>query len=136
MHTHGLSGWQDASVFLQPFSKLNSNIRTNTLIVGGGFTGLSVARDLQARGVSCVVLDANHIGYGASGRTGGFCVPRYKKHFNAIVKEYGNDTALELFRMVLEAIDSIEETIETFGINCDWQRSGHLTPADKRSSLA
>src|SRR4051794_16994413 len=40
-------------------------------IVGGGFTGLAAARHLAKAGASVVVLEAERVGWGASGRNGG-----------------------------------------------------------------
>ena len=50
---------------------LEDNITADVCVVGGGFAGLSSAIELADRGYKVVLLEANHIGFGASGRNGG-----------------------------------------------------------------
>ncbi len=60
--------WED-----QPDYKESSGLqkKTDTVIVGAGFTGLSAAITLAKSGVSVVVFDSEDIGFGASTRNGG-----------------------------------------------------------------
>ena len=46
---------------------------TEVAVIGGGFTGLSAALHLAEAGTEVTLLEARHIGWGASGRNGGFC---------------------------------------------------------------
>ena len=54
-----------------PFSRLEGEIDVDVAIIGGGFTGIATAVELAERGVRVAVLEANRIGWGASGRNGG-----------------------------------------------------------------
>ncbi|CUH79888.1 NAD(P)/FAD-dependent oxidoreductase [Tropicibacter naphthalenivorans] len=53
--------------------QLNGDVSADVAVIGGGFTGLTCALELARSGVDVVVLEAEHAGYGASGRNGGFC---------------------------------------------------------------
>lgn len=132
---NNLSAWRATAETVNEFSSLNDDLSIDVTIVGGGFTGLSTARDLLERGISCVVIEAKDIAFGASGRSGGFCVPRYKKSFSEISRDYGNDIAIALHSNIISAVDSVDATVSRYKIDCDWFRNGHLTPADTQSSL-
>ncbi len=115
---------------------LDGDRQTDVVIVGGGYTGLAAARELAARGVDCLLLEAADIGWGASGRNGGFAVPRYKLGFAALAAAWGNETTRRLHAMVLEAIDTLEETVAEHRIDCGFARAGHLTAAHSEAALA
>jgi len=83
--------------------------RVQACVVGGGFTGLSAAYALARRGIDVAVLEASHIGAGASGRTGGIAL----EHAAAGPLEGVNDCLTTLARLV-------EET----GISCELRLDG------------
>jgi len=110
-------------------ARLTSDIDTDVAIVGGGYTGLTTAHYLQRSGIDCVVLEANDAGWGASGRNGGMAVLRYKSGWANLAEQVGLDTAQHMFRILHDAIDSLETTIGEYSIDCGFGRSGHLTAA-------
>jgi len=64
--------WYAATAsFLDPFPKLKGEVKADVCVVGGGYTGLSTALHLAERGYSVVLLEAQRVGFGASGRNGG-----------------------------------------------------------------
>ena len=66
------NSWYAASVNQHKrYKTLQTRIRTDVCIIGGGFTGLSAALHLATAGVKVVLLDAHRPGWGASGRNGG-----------------------------------------------------------------
>ena len=110
------------------FPTIDRDLQTDVVIVGGGFTGLSAAYHLRKLGRACVVLEANAIGWGASGRNGGMAVPRYKLTFPAIEARYGLNCALDFHRAAHSALDTLEGIISDCAIDCGFSRCGHLTP--------
>ena len=56
---------------LEPFPTAKGEISCDVCVVGGGFMGLSTAYHLAKRGYDVVLLDAQRVGFGASGRNGG-----------------------------------------------------------------
>ena len=63
--------WYEDSVERPRYPSLDGSLDVDVLVVGGGFTGLSAATHLAARGVRVAVLEAHRFGDGASGRNGG-----------------------------------------------------------------
>jgi gamma-glutamylputrescine oxidase len=125
---HPASYWAATRGLGENFEALAADHETDFLIVGGGFTGLSAAYRLRSLGLDCTVLEANDVGWGASGRNGGMVVPRYKHTFPALAKDYGKETALRMHRAAHRAVDLIETLVRDEGMNCGFARCGHLTP--------
>jgi len=115
---------------------LSEDIETDVAIIGGGFTGLTTAHYLHRSGIACAVLEANDAGWGASGRNGGMAVLRYKGGWTGVSNEFGLDTAQTMFHMLHDAIDSLEGTIDEYGIDCGFGRCGHITAAHGPKPLA
>jgi succinate dehydrogenase/fumarate reductase flavoprotein subunit len=63
--------WADTAEPLPAFPKLAGEVKADVVIIGAGYTGLSAAHHIAKSGLSPVVLEANHPGWGASGRNGG-----------------------------------------------------------------
>lgn len=109
-----------ASANEQPnYSKLESNIEADVCVVGGGFAGLSAAIELADRGYSVVVLEAKHIGWGASGRNGGQIIAGLACEQDVIEKAIGFDAAKKVWGMTLEALDLVRERVKRFNVDCD-----------------
>src|ERR1700710_357054 len=81
----------------QDFPALTSHAEVDAVIVGAGFTGLSAAYRLAAAGANCLVLEANDVGWGASGRNGGMVVPRLQHTFPELAKTYGTPIAIDMY---------------------------------------
>jgi glycine/D-amino acid oxidase-like deaminating enzyme len=107
--------------------------RMDVVVVGGGYTGLSAALRLAQSGASVVVLEKETIGFGASSRNGGQVLTGLKVPPRTLLKRFGRERAREIYASSLAAIDFLEELIAREGIDCDYQRSGHLEGAFKPS---
>ena len=94
-------------------------------VVGGGLAGLSAAIELRERGLAVTLLEAQHIGHGASGRNGGQAIYGLACDITTIEDQLGREAARQVFAMSLEAIDLIRQRIARFAIDCDW-REGYL----------
>ena len=109
-----------ASANEQPqYPTLESDIDVDVCVVGGGFAGLSSAIELADRGYKVVVLEANHIGFGASGRNGGQIIAGLACEIDVIEKALGFDAAKQVWNMTLEALDLVRERVKRFDISCD-----------------
>lgn len=99
-------------------------------VVGGGFTGMTAARELLIAGRSVVVLEAGRIGTGASGMNAGFVVPNFAKADPTAVRlRLGIERGDALLRLVGDGANAVFRTIEEDGIACDAQQTGWLNPA-------
>lgn len=101
------------------YSKLESNIEADVCVVGGGFAGISAAIELVDRGYSVVVLEAKHIGWGASGRNGGQIITGLACEQDVIEKSIGFDAAKKVWGMSIEALDLVRDRVKRFNIDCD-----------------
>ena len=101
------------------YPKLQGDIVADVCVVGGGFAGLSAAIELADRGYTVVVLEAQHIGFGASGRNGGQLIAGLACEQDVIEKSLGFDAAKQVWQMTIEALDLVRERVKRFDIQCD-----------------
>jgi glycine/D-amino acid oxidase-like deaminating enzyme len=113
----------------QPDAPLEGEMRADLVIVGGGFSGLWTAYHLLKAdpGMTVIVIEASAIGYGASGRNGGFAMTLIHRGLKDLVAAVGADEARALHLAAEEAIRSIGEVCEAENIEADLQPNGLLT---------
>jgi glycine/D-amino acid oxidase-like deaminating enzyme len=95
---------------------------TDVLVVGGGYTGLSAARETAAAGLATCVLEAGVIGTGCSGRNGGQIAYSLKPTFAKLKVLHGAQRAFAICREGFEALDYLRALCRE--IDCDWRDSG------------
>lgn len=110
--------------------------RTDVAIVGGGYTALAAARALARRGADVTVLERHTIGWGASGRNGGFVLAGFKPEVEALARSLGVAEARRLFELSLEAVNALETTIANEAIDCGYSRCGTVVLAARPGHLA
>ena len=109
-----------ASANEQPdYPTLDADIDVDVCVVGGGFAGLSSAIELADKGYKVAVLEANHIGFGASGRNGGQLIAGLACEIDVIESTLGLEAARKVWDMTLEAIELVRQRVKRFGIQCD-----------------
>lgn len=99
--------------------KLDGQHTADICIIGAGFTGISAALELSEKGYAVIVLEADRIGFGASGRNGGQIVNGYSRDLETIARRYGQEKADRLGEMSLEGGRIIRERVAKYGIECD-----------------
>ena len=100
------------------YPPLSGHRRADVCVIGAGFTGISAALHLAERGYAVHVVEANRVGWGASGRNGGQVIGGISGEKNA-AKALGRDVD-ELFgELRWEGHRIIQERIATYGIDCD-----------------
>jgi gamma-glutamylputrescine oxidase len=119
--------WAHLGTPMPPLPRLEADIDTDVVIVGGGYSGLSAAHALARRGIGSVVLDARAIGWGASGRNGGVVSAKFRVSFPEIAKTYGLDIARRMHRIAHESVETVAELVSEFGIDsAHFERTGNL----------
>lgn len=89
-------------------------------VIGGGFAGLSTALSLLERGErQVVVLEAETVGHGASGRNGGFVFGGYSLGERGLLDAAGDGRGAQLYQLTLDAVEHIRRRIARYGIDCD-----------------
>ena len=119
-----------------PVEKLNSEIRADVCIVGGGFSGLWTAIHLKKLNPSLdiVLVERDLCGSGASGRNGGFLVSWWAK-FLTLKKICGEEDALHWARASDQAISEILQFCETEKIDVQARRDGWLWAATSKAQV-
>jgi glycine/D-amino acid oxidase-like deaminating enzyme len=116
---------------------LDGDAAADVVVIGAGYTGLSAARHIAAAGLDPLVLDANAVGWGASGRNGGFVTPKFRLSLPAIAAAHGRDMARRMYELGHEAVDAVEALVEEFGIDsAGFARVGLVKAAHTERALA
>jgi gamma-glutamylputrescine oxidase len=106
--------------------------RVDVVVIGGGFTGLSAALACAEKGLKVILLEAETIGFGASGRNGGQLIPGLRWTMREIDEEFGRERAKAIFDLAYGAVNRVMSRIAGHKIKCDF-KSGHLEAAYKPS---
>lgn len=100
-------------------------------ILGAGYTGLWTAYYLlrQNPGLKVAIVEREIAGYGASGRNGGWCSPRFPVSAGAMAKRWGSKSARNVLLALQSAVDEIRDVSEREGIDTCFRPAGTLTVA-------
>jgi gamma-glutamylputrescine oxidase len=96
---------------------LHEEIETDVCVIGGGLAGLSTALGLAERGVAATLIEARRIGWGASGRNGGFVSAGFSLSARQIVKDLGREQARCIYALSQDAVSLIRRRIEDFALS-------------------
>lgn len=118
-----------------PFPALEGAIEADVAVVGAGFTGLSAALELRARGFAVAVLDQGPVAWGATGRNGGQICTGFSPGLGPLEKALGREAAQACFTVSEEAKIFIAERIARHAIECDL-KPGQLLCAPRPSHMA
>ena len=131
------SFWLDALGERPRRPALSGPREADVCIIGGGFTGLWTAYELRRADPSLevVVLEAHQVGFGASGRNGGWVLGELSGTRAAWRRRGGPDGARRMVAAIQATVGEIGDAIEREGIDCDWRRGGSLTVAQTETQL-
>jgi glycine/D-amino acid oxidase-like deaminating enzyme/nitrite reductase/ring-hydroxylating ferredoxin subunit len=101
---------------------LETDLEVDVAIVGGGLTGLVAAWHLVEAGRRVAVIEQRRIAFGETGHTTAHLTGLIDARYSAVERSFGLDGAQLVCRSSLEAIDWIEHTARTLGIDCDFER--------------
>jgi len=102
------------------YPQLAGDVSCDVCVVGGGYTGLSTALHLAERGYDVVLLEANRVGWGASGRNGGQVSPGQRVGQTTLEKRHGAAHAKALWDLSLQSMELLHALIKTHQIKCDF----------------
>lgn len=138
-HDNPNSLWMATVGPVTPNPSLTDDLSFDVTVIGAGFTGLRAAHKLAEAGKSVAVLDANDVGFGASGRNGGQVNPILP--FNGpeqLLRLVGPNYFQRLTDISLGSADSLFNFINQYQIECEarqngWLRVDHCERAKKES---
>lgn len=102
------------------FPSLNRDLEVDTLVIGGGITGITTAYLLQQAGHPVHLIEGDTIGSGDSGHTSGHLSTSTDLQYRAIRDQHGQETANAVARAMRGAVDRIKKISEAAGIDCDF----------------
>lgn len=134
-----MNGYPDSyytatAVGVRDYPVLDGDRQADVCVIGGGFTGLSAALNLAERGLDVVLLEAERIGFGASGRCGGLIGSGQRKDVLETEALFGFERSRLLWDFAELAKKEIRTRIEKHDIACDLQR-GQLLGIHKKRYL-
>jgi glycine/D-amino acid oxidase-like deaminating enzyme len=130
-----VSYWHDTAPIFGAAAPGPVESHYDVAVIGGGFTGLSAARQLAKAGAKVAVLEAERVGSGGSGRNGGHLNNGLAHSYLAAKAQLGKERAIAIYQAYDDAVDTIEALVAEEGIDCDFRRSGKLKLASKPKHL-
>ncbi|NUY04143.1 NAD(P)/FAD-dependent oxidoreductase [Paraburkholderia youngii] len=113
----------------QPHPPLQEKLNADVCVIGAGYAGLSCALELAESGFDVALLEAQRIGWGASGRNGGHAIVGFgDEGEDAIEHQCSREVARRAWDVSLEGMRLLEDRLVRFGIDCHYRR-GYLTLA-------
>jgi len=114
------ASWYAATAHeLERFAPLDGAVKADVCVVGAGYTGLSAALHLAEAGLSVVLLEAQRVGFGASGRNGGQLGSGQRVAQDGLEPLVGRDEAKTLWQLGEDAKDLVKGLVAKHGIDCD-----------------
>lgn len=128
--------WDETAIAHDRYDSLDEDISCDVLIIGGGLTGIRTALGLAEQAVDTVLIDARHIGWGASGRSGGQCNPVWRMTPDELRKRLGHTIADNLIATTIDSANALFTDISRYGIDCDpvqagWMQTAHGPRAEQ-----
>lgn len=110
---------------------LNGSLKVDVAIIGGGFTGLTAAREFKQQnpGATVAVLEGKYVGFGASGRNGGFSMSLFGLEPEVTLLRWGRQRAQAAHDYMVRAIGYVRQTVEENQLDCDYEHTGMLRVA-------
>src|SRR4051812_33117818 len=115
----------------EPHAPLTGEQVFDVCIIGGGISGLSAALHLAERGMRVALLEARHLGYGGSGRSGGQSIFGYACEMSTLEKAVGVGDARRMWDVATEGLQLQRDLIARHSIECDYV-PGHMILGLKR----
>lgn len=128
--------WHATAPPLAAFPALHGVEEADLLVIGGGFAGLSTALHAAEAGQSVVLVEAEGIAHGASGRNAGFVVPNFAKVDPDGIRGMLGERAERLIRMASGSSDLVFDLIRRHGIACDARQVGWIQPSHSDAAFA
>ena len=123
--------WHDSAIQQTAFGTAPAHAEVDVAIVGAGLSGLWTAYYLSSAEPSLriAILEARHVGFGASGRNGGWCSGYFPLTVSELASVYGRDAALLAYQESFATLPEVEQVLRREGIECGWHQGGTVQSA-------
>ena len=134
-----LSFWhEDAGLRPTPGSALPHDVEVDVAIVGAGYTGLWTAYYLAQADprLRIAVVDRQFVGFGASGRNGGWCSAIFPASFRKVAAGSSRDAAVRMQSAMFDTVQEVGRVVAAEGIECDFAQAGYVSVARNAAQWA
>ena len=131
-----MSLWDDTSTETIRTRNDDLNDTIDVAIVGAGFTGLSAAIHSLEKGMSCHVIEAEHVGYGGSGRNTGLVNAAAWLPPQDVIKQLGAEDGKKFVDIFSDAPNFVFGLIKKYKIECEVTNTGTIHAAHNKSGFA
>ena len=130
------SFWLEGGEY-EPGEPLQGERTADVAILGGGFTGLSAAYFLKLAqpSLEIALCEKEVVGYGASGRNGGFVMPLLGWNIPDVHRQLGQERTRAAYEFMYDAVDHVDRMVSEHQMACDYERTGYLMLAMNRARL-
>ncbi|WP_281967539.1 NAD(P)/FAD-dependent oxidoreductase [Roseovarius nanhaiticus] len=125
------ASWYAATADALPeFAPLTGEALADVVVVGAGYTGLSAALHLAEAGMDVALIEAQRVGFGASGRNGGQLGSGQRMDQEGLERLMGDADAAKLWTLAEDAKDLTKSLVQKHGIEC------HLKPGVAHATMS
>lgn len=121
--------WAATAAAAPQTTPLDASTSTEIVVIGGGYAGLSTALHLAERGFKPIVLEAQEIGFGGSGRNGGQVIPGLKYDPDELVAKFGRERGERLAAFGGGTADAVFGLIDKYAMDVPYVRNGWIQGA-------
>lgn len=123
--------WKVGREARSPALPVAGDVKVDVAVIGAGYTGLSTAYHLRAAdpALSVAVLEGETVGFGASGRNGGFVMTLFGSSVGLMHLLHGKQKVRQANDYMESCIDALDAFVAEHHIDCDWRRTGFLRVA-------
>ncbi|MFA6066700.1 MAG: FAD-binding oxidoreductase [Candidatus Babeliaceae bacterium] len=115
--------------------RLDRDIVTDVVVVGGGMAGLSAAQSFHKKGLKVALLEKNYCGSGASGKSSGFITPDSELPLRSLIDSYGAIEAKKIWELITSGVTLIKNNITEYNLDCDYQVQDTLVVANTQRAF-
>ncbi|RDC56148.1 FAD-dependent oxidoreductase [Pedobacter chinensis] len=118
--THS-SLWQSTGVKISHSNNAANDALYDTLIIGGGITGITTALLLQKQGQNCIIAEAHTLGFGTTGGTTAHLNTFLDATYPEIDSDFGKEASAQMAKASKDMISFIQKNIEELSIDADFK---------------
>src|SRR5579884_2744330 len=124
MTSDTISYWQRTA----PLVPLSTDVprSVDVAVIGGGLMGTATSYWLARKQISVALLEREAIGWGATGRNGGFVVAGPTETYTKTITRLGHETASAILADTLTNQQLLRQVLEEEGIECNYREPGHI----------
>jgi glycine/D-amino acid oxidase-like deaminating enzyme/nitrite reductase/ring-hydroxylating ferredoxin subunit len=115
--------WQGTADKSARYPSLQGDLNVDVAIIGAGITGLTAAMLLSRAGKRVAVLEAGQVGAGTSAHSTGNLYSPVDVRLNALEQQWGADVVRQVVASRASAVDLVERTVASLGIDCGFART-------------